>query len=189
MAVVVGSSSSQLQDVTAVVLQVLDRVLELKEHKLDGRVVDPKRAIAMKKEPVKKIFVGGLHPDTPEDKIREYFGTFGEVESIELPMDSKTNKRRGFCFISFKEEETVKKVLEKKYHDVGSSKCEIKVAQPKEAYQQQQQWGGRGSLTGWGRGGGRGTGQSQNWRQGYSNNYWIIPDGTAALRTHAPFVR
>ncbi|GCB70417.1 heterogeneous nuclear ribonucleoprotein D-like isoform X1 [Scyliorhinus torazame] len=149
-----------------------DRVLEQKEHKLDGRVVDPKRAMAMKKEPVKKIFVGGLHPDTPEDKIREYFGTFGEVESIELPMDSKTNKRRGFCFISFKEEEPVKKILEKKYHDVGSSKCEIKVAQPKEVYQQQQQWGGRGSVTGRGRGGGRGTGQSQNWSQGYSNNYW-----------------
>ncbi|XP_069754624.1 heterogeneous nuclear ribonucleoprotein D0-like [Narcine bancroftii] len=149
-----------------------DRVLEQKEHKLDGRVVDPKRAMAMKKEPVKKIFVGGLHPDTPEDKIREYFGSFGEVESIELPMDSKTNKRRGFCFISFKEEEPVKKILEKKYHDIGNSKCEIKVAQPKEVYQQQQQWGGRGSFTGRGRGGGRGTGQSQNWSQGYSNNYW-----------------
>uniref|UniRef100_UPI00398F5F7C heterogeneous nuclear ribonucleoprotein D-like n=1 Tax=Pristiophorus japonicus TaxID=55135 RepID=UPI00398F5F7C len=149
-----------------------DRVLDQKEHKLDGRVVDPKRAMAMKKEPVKKIFVGGLHPDTPEDKIREYFGAFGEVESIELPMDSKTNKRRGFCFISFKEEEPVKKILEKKYHDVGSSKCEIKVAQPKEVYQQQQQWGGRGSFTGRGRGGGRGGGQSQNWSQGYSNNYW-----------------
>lgn len=31
------------------------------------------------KEPVKKIFVGGLSPDTPEEKIREYFGGFGEV--------------------------------------------------------------------------------------------------------------
>ncbi|XP_055499125.1 heterogeneous nuclear ribonucleoprotein D-like isoform X1 [Leucoraja erinacea] len=156
-----------------------DRVLDQKEHKLDGRVVDPKRAMAMKKEPVRKIFVGGLHPDTPEDKIREYFGSFGEVESIELPMDSKTNKRRGFCFISFKEEEPVKKILEKKYHDIGNSKCEIKVAQPKEVYQQQQQWGGRGSLTGRGRGGGRGTGQSQNWSQGYSNNYWSPSYGSS----------
>ncbi|XP_067852379.1 heterogeneous nuclear ribonucleoprotein A/B-like isoform X2 [Heptranchias perlo] len=150
-----------------------DRVLEQKEHKLDGRVVDPKRAMAMKKEPVKKIFVGGLHPDTPEDKIREYFGAFGEVESIELPMDSKTNKRRGFCFISFKEEEPVKKILEKKYHDVGSSKCEIKVAQPKEVYQQQQQWGGRGSFTGRGRGGGRGGDQS-------NGNYGKAPRRGAA---------
>lgn len=50
------------------------------EHKLNGKVIDPKRAKAMKtKEPVKKIFVGGLSPDTPEEKIREYFGGFGEV--------------------------------------------------------------------------------------------------------------
>uniref|UniRef100_UPI00398EAECC heterogeneous nuclear ribonucleoprotein D0 isoform X2 n=1 Tax=Pristiophorus japonicus TaxID=55135 RepID=UPI00398EAECC len=154
----------------------VDKVMEQKEHKLNGKVIDPKKAKAMKKEPVKKIFVGGLSPDTAEEKIREYFGAFGEVESIELPMDNKTNKRRGFCFITFKEEEPVKKILEKKFHNVGLSKCEIKVAMSKEVYQQQQQWGvGRGTFAGRGRGrGGGGTGAgapSQNWNQGY-NNYW-----------------
>lgn len=34
------------------------------------------------KEPVKKIFVGGLSPDTPEEKVREYFGAFGEVARL-----------------------------------------------------------------------------------------------------------
>ncbi|KFO37892.1 Heterogeneous nuclear ribonucleoprotein D0 [Fukomys damarensis] len=148
----------------------VDKVMDQKEHKLNGKVIDPKRAKAMKtKEPVKKIFVGGLSPDTPEEKIREYFGGFGEVESIELPMDNKTNKRRGFCFITFKEEEPVKKIMEKKYHNVGLSKCEIKVAMSKEQYQQQQQWGSRGGFSGRARG--RGGGPSQNWNQGYSN-YW-----------------
>uniref|UniRef100_A0A8B9PLC1 Heterogeneous nuclear ribonucleoprotein D n=1 Tax=Apteryx owenii TaxID=8824 RepID=A0A8B9PLC1_APTOW len=105
----------------------VDKVMDQKEHKLNGKVIDPKRAKAMKtKEPVKKIFVGGLSPDTPEEKIREYFGGFGEVESIELPMDNKTNKRRGFCFITFKEEEPVKKIMEKKYHNVGLSKAPVK---------------------------------------------------------------
>ncbi|KAK2506490.1 hypothetical protein MC885_011731, partial [Smutsia gigantea] len=80
------------------------------------------------------------------------------VESIELPMDNKTNKRRGFCFITFKEEEPVKKIMEKKYHNVGLSKCEIKVAMSKEQYQQQQQWGSRGGFAGRARGrGGAGT--------------------------------
>ncbi|KFV13604.1 Heterogeneous nuclear ribonucleoprotein D0, partial [Tauraco erythrolophus] len=123
----------------------VDKVMDQKEHKLNGKVIDPKRAKAMKtKEPVKKIFVGGLSPDTPEEKIREYFGGFGEVESIELPMDNKTNKRRGFCFITFKEEEPVKKIMEKKYHNVGLSKVVLAhcIAGP-----------------------------SQNWNQGYSN-YW-----------------
>lgn len=54
-------------------------MLEQKEHRLDGRQIDPKRAMAIKKEPAKKIFVGGLNPETTEEKIREYFGAFGEV--------------------------------------------------------------------------------------------------------------
>lgn len=59
------------------------KVASQKEHKLNGKVIDPKKAKAMKgKEPVKKIFVGGLSPDTPEEKVREYFGAFGEVVSF-----------------------------------------------------------------------------------------------------------
>ncbi|CAM2118113.1 unnamed protein product [Caretta caretta] len=155
----------------------VDKVLEQKEHRLDGRLIDPKKAMAMKKDPVKKIFVGGLNPEATEEKIREYFGEFGEIEAIELPMDPKTNKRRGFVFITFKEEDPVKKILEKKFHNVSGSKCEIKVAQPKEVYQQQQfsSGGGRGSYGGRGRGGRGGQG-SANYgksprRGGHQNNY------------------
>ncbi|XP_010895340.1 heterogeneous nuclear ribonucleoprotein A/B-like isoform X1 [Esox lucius] len=157
----------------------VDKVLEQKEHRLDGRQIDPKKAMAMKKEPAKKIFVGGLNPEATEETIREYFGTFGEIESIELPVDPKFKKRRGFIFITFKDESTVKKCLEKKFHNVCGTKvtngkeglCEIKIAQPKEVYQQQQFGGRGGSGYGSGRGGrGRG-GQNQYGNQGYSN-YW-----------------
>ncbi|XP_067348170.1 heterogeneous nuclear ribonucleoprotein A/B-like isoform X3 [Channa argus] len=96
----------------------VDKVLEQKEHRLDGRQIDPKRAMAMKKEPVKKIFVGGLNPEATEDTIREYFGAFGEIETIELPIDPKSKKRRGFIFITYKDEASVKKCLEKKYHTI-----------------------------------------------------------------------
>ncbi|XP_076402817.1 heterogeneous nuclear ribonucleoprotein D-like isoform X2 [Peromyscus maniculatus bairdii] len=159
----------------------VDKVLELKEHKLDGKLIDPKRAKALKgKEPPKKVFVGGLSPDTSEEQIKEYFGAFGEIENIELPMDTKTNERRGFCFITYTDEEPVKKLLESRYHQIGSGKCEIKVAQPKEVYrqQQQQQKGGRGGAAG-GRGGARGRGRGQQSTYGkasrgggnHQNNY------------------
>lgn len=69
------------------------------------------------------------------------------MESIELPMENKTNKRRGFCFITFKDDEPVKKIMEKKYHNIGLSKCEVKAAMSKEQYQQQQYWGGRGGYS------------------------------------------
>ncbi|XP_061541552.1 heterogeneous nuclear ribonucleoprotein A/Ba [Phycodurus eques] len=145
----------------------VDKVLEQKEHRLDGRQIDPKKAMAMKKDPVKKIFVGGLNPDTAKEVIEDYFKTFGEIETIELPQDPKTEKRRGFVFITYQDEGHVKKVMERKYHTVGGSKCEIKIAQPKEVYQQQQ-YGARGY--GGARGRGRG-GQGPNWNQG-GYNYW-----------------
>ncbi|KAJ1218729.1 hypothetical protein NDU88_006306 [Pleurodeles waltl] len=152
----------------------VDKVLELKEHKLDGKLIDPKRAKALQgKEPPKKVFVGGLSTDTSEEQIREYFGAFGEIENIELPMDTKTNERRGFCFITYADEAPVKKLLESRYHQIGSGKCEIKVAQPKEVYKQQQQQqkgGGRVALAGRG-GRSRGRGQSQSWTPGYNNYY------------------
>ncbi|XP_012886411.1 PREDICTED: heterogeneous nuclear ribonucleoprotein A/B isoform X2 [Dipodomys ordii] len=154
----------------------VEKVLDQKEHRLDGRVIDPKKAMAMKKDPVKKIFVGGLNPEATEEKIREYFGEFGKIEAVELPMDPKLNKRRGFVFITFKEEDPVKKVLEKKFHTISGSKCEIKVAQPKEVYQQQQYGsGGRGNRNrgNRGSGGGQGStnyGKSQR-RGGHQNNY------------------
>uniref|UniRef100_A0A8C6S9X2 Heterogeneous nuclear ribonucleoprotein A/Ba n=1 Tax=Neogobius melanostomus TaxID=47308 RepID=A0A8C6S9X2_9GOBI len=144
----------------------VEKVLEVKEHKLDGRQIDPKRAIAIKKEGIKKIFVGGLKPETTEDAIREYFDAFGELETIELPLDPKTKKRRGFIFVTFKEEAAVKKCLEKKFHTIEGCRCELKRAQPKEQYQQQQH-GGRG---GYGRGG-QGYGGGYGYGSGYGGGY------------------
>ncbi|KAE8285432.1 Heterogeneous nuclear ribonucleoprotein D0 [Larimichthys crocea] len=147
-------------------------VASQKEHKLNGKVIDPKKAKAMKsKEPVKKI-LWAASLQTPRRKSESTLvpsERYENVESIELPMENKTNKRRGFCFITFKEEEPVKSIMEKKYHNIGLSKCEIKVAMSKEQYQQQQYWGGRGGYSSRSRG--RGGGPNQNWNQGYGN-YW-----------------
>ncbi|XP_028829998.1 heterogeneous nuclear ribonucleoprotein D-like isoform X2 [Denticeps clupeoides] len=149
----------------------VERVLELKEHKLDGKLIDPKRAKAVKgKEPPKKVFVGGLSPDTTEEQIREYFATYGEIESIELPIDSKTNERRGFCFVTFVDENPVQKLLENRYHTVGSGKCEIKVAQPKEVYRKQQNRSERGY-------GGRGDGYNQGYNNYYGQSYGSYGNG------------
>lgn len=46
--------------------------------------------MAMKKEPVKKIFVGGLNPEATEETIREYFGAFGEVRFFSKLLLKKT---------------------------------------------------------------------------------------------------
>uniref|UniRef100_M3YID9 RRM domain-containing protein n=1 Tax=Mustela putorius furo TaxID=9669 RepID=M3YID9_MUSPF len=142
----------------------VNNVLELKEHKLDGKLIDPKGAQTFKGKEPKKIIVGGLSPNPSEEQIKEYFGAFGEAENIELPMDTKTNERRGFCFITYTDEEPVKKWLESRYHQIRSGKCEIKVAQSKEQ-QRKGATGGRGDPRG------RGGRQGRNSNQGFSNDY------------------
>ena len=53
-------------------------------------------------------------------------------------MDTKTNERRGFCFITYTDEEPVKKLLESTYHQIGSVTRKLKKkAQPKEMYKHQ----------------------------------------------------
>ena len=64
-------------------LCLLLQVIGEGEHTLHGRTIDPKRAKARGgREPIKKVFVGGLDPDVPESDIREYFGSFGKVHSF-----------------------------------------------------------------------------------------------------------
>jgi len=67
--------------------------LTLKEKKIEAK----KAAI----KEIKKIFVGGLNPKCPEEDIRAHFEQYGEVESIELPMDKEKGTRRGFVFVTF----------------------------------------------------------------------------------------
>jgi len=49
-------------------------------HILNDRKIDPKKALARGgRDPIKKVFVGGLPPEFPLEDIKEYFGKFGNV--------------------------------------------------------------------------------------------------------------
>lgn len=87
--------------------------------------------MAVKKDPGKKMSVGGLHPEVTKDTIREYSGELGESEAIELVIDAKRNKRRGFVLITFKEQEPVEKVLEEKVSTISGDEREVKVGSPR----------------------------------------------------------
>ncbi|KAK2560273.1 Heterogeneous nuclear ribonucleoproteins A1-like protein [Acropora cervicornis] len=69
-----------------------------KQHLIDGKAVDPKPAAPINKPPhlrVKKIFVGGLKPDTTSDhQIREYFKQYAPVKDIEYVTEHLSKKKR-----------------------------------------------------------------------------------------------
>ncbi|XP_047391224.1 heterogeneous nuclear ribonucleoprotein D-like [Sciurus carolinensis] len=137
----------------------VEKVLQVKEHQLDGKKIELKRAKALESQPPpRKVFVGGLNPRMPEGKIREYFGTFGEIVNIELPVCPRKNERRAFGFITYTDEIPVRRLLETRFHFIGSCRCEVKTALPKEHPRPQRKVGrdtpGAGSGNRWRRGGG-----------------------------------
>lgn len=62
---------------------------------------------------MKKIFVGGIKEDTEEYHIRDYFERYGKIESIDIMEERSTGKKRGFCFVTFDDHDTVDKIVGK----------------------------------------------------------------------------
>ena len=62
---------------------------------------------------MKKVFVGGISPDTTEEHMQEYFSRYGSVESIQVITDRETGKPRGFGFVTYYDYDPVDKICGK----------------------------------------------------------------------------
>lgn len=133
-------------------------------HVLNGRTISPQRVRSKNGgEPTKKVFVGGVDPETPEAEIMDHFSKFGEVEDIHLPFDKMKGQRRGFCFVTFKSEAIVDQVVAQSRQMIGGKEVDVKKATPKERD------GGGGGGGGWSRGGGGGWSGGGGYDRGYGD--------------------
>lgn len=72
----------------------VEKILQVKEHQLGGKKIEFKRVRAIQSPSFpKKIFVGELNRHMPEEKVRDYFSVFGEIEKIEHPLYLRTKER------------------------------------------------------------------------------------------------
>ncbi|RLW01075.1 hypothetical protein DV515_00008289, partial [Chloebia gouldiae] len=118
--------------VTYSCVEEVDAAMSARPHKVDGRVVEPKRAVSREDSvkpgahlTVKKIFVGGIKEDTEEYNLREYFEKYGKIETIEVMEDRQSGKKRGFAFVTFDDHDTVDKIVVQKYHTINGHNCEV----------------------------------------------------------------
>ena len=70
-----------------------------------------KKAIPKEEQKTKKVFVGGLDPDTTEEDIKDAFVGFGLV-GVKIMTEKLTEKPRGFAFAFFDEYESADRVVE-----------------------------------------------------------------------------
>ncbi|XP_017483861.1 PREDICTED: RNA-binding protein squid isoform X3 [Rhagoletis zephyria] len=76
----------------------------------------------------RKLFVGGLSWETSEKELREHFGKYGEIESINVKTDPQTGRSRGFAFIVFTSTEAIDKVHAAGEHVINNKKVDPKKA-------------------------------------------------------------
>ncbi|KAI1142556.1 RNA-binding domain-containing protein [Hypoxylon sp. FL0543] len=106
-------------------------IVMVKEHFLDGKIIDPKRAIPRdEQEKTSKIFVGGVSQDTTEPEFKDYFAQFGRVVDATLMMDKDTGRPRGFGFVTFESEAGVEACLST-HLEIHGKPIEVKKAQPR----------------------------------------------------------
>lgn len=79
-----------------------------------------------------KVFVGGLPSSITEEELRHYFESYGRVNQIELLRDRETNRLRGFAFISFEDEDSADKCIQRRSHEICRKICEVKRAHNRE---------------------------------------------------------
>ncbi|RVE70556.1 hypothetical protein OJAV_G00065810 [Oryzias javanicus] len=155
-------------------VQEVDAAMSARPHKVDGRVVEPKRAVSREDSnrpgahiTVKKIFVGGIKEDTEESHLRDYFQQFGKIEVIDIMTDRNTGKKRGFAFVTFDDHDSVDRIVIQKYHTINSHNCEVRKALTK----QEMQSAGMGMRGGRSSGGGRPYDYDRGFNQGGRGRY------------------
>ncbi|XP_017563424.1 heterogeneous nuclear ribonucleoprotein A1b [Pygocentrus nattereri] len=156
-------------------VEEVDAAMSARPHKVDGRLVEPKRAVSREDSnkpfahtTVKKIFVGGIKEDTEESHLRDYFDQFGKIEAIEIMVDHKTGNKRGFAFVTFEDHDSVDRIVVQKYHTINGHNCEVRKAVSK---QEMQNFSGNPR-------GGRGGGNFGRYGSGgYNNDFGGSRDG------------
>jgi len=59
-----------------------------------------------------KIYIGNLSFNTTEERLKNIFSDFGEVESVNIIKDKETDKSKGFAFVEIEKTENALKAIE-----------------------------------------------------------------------------
>ncbi|XP_044143527.1 heterogeneous nuclear ribonucleoprotein A1 [Bufo gargarizans] len=120
-------------------VEEVDAAMGARPHRVDGRVVEPKRAVSREASQrpgahltVQKIFVGGIREDIEEHHLRDYFEKYGKIEVVEVMTDRANGKKRGFAFVTFDDHDSVDRIVLQKYHSINNYNCEVRKALSKQ---------------------------------------------------------
>ncbi|KAF2361727.1 RNA recognition motif domain [Trinorchestia longiramus] len=118
----------------------VDAVQRARPHKVDGRLVETKRAMPRMETSSftpqnpfsdsanNRIFIGGLPQDAKEVDLQQYFENFGRTTGVSIMYDKTSGRHRGFAFIDFNDYDAVDKVLLIRHHAIKGRSIDVKKA-------------------------------------------------------------
>lgn len=81
---------------------------------------------------MKNIYVGNLSFDATEDDVRDAFGQYGEVSTVNIIMDRETGRPRGFAFVEMSNDEEAKTAIEQlNLKQIAGRAVNVNEARPK----------------------------------------------------------
>ncbi|CAL4064474.1 unnamed protein product [Meganyctiphanes norvegica] len=83
-------------------------------------------------EQYRKLFVGNINYSTSEERLKEYFGKFGDVINAFIMTDHKTKEPRGFGYITFTKSSCVDEVQKTRPHSLDDRVLTTGRANPKD---------------------------------------------------------
>ena len=76
-----------------------------------------------------KIYVGNLPFTADEDSVRTLFSQHGTVESVALPVDRETGRKRGFGFVEMPQEDAARAIQALNGANMGGRPLRVNEAQ------------------------------------------------------------
>ncbi|KAL4063960.1 hypothetical protein V8B97DRAFT_1430915 [Scleroderma yunnanense] len=118
--------------------------VQAREHILDGKTIDPKRAIP-REEHLRntRYFVGGLSHATTAESMREFFSAYGKVVDATVMLDRETGRSKGFGFVTFEDSSNQERFVGKLGLVLDDKEIEVKTAQPRSQRDQVRSVGNR----------------------------------------------
>ncbi|XP_042000556.1 UBP1-associated protein 2C-like [Salvia splendens] len=76
----------------------------------------------------RKLYVGGLSPETTSEMLLAFFSRHGEIEEGSVAYEKDTNKSRGFGFVTYKTVEAAKRAIDDPQKLLGGRNITAKLA-------------------------------------------------------------
>lgn len=78
-----------------------------------------------------KVYVGNLPFSVDQEKLKELFSSYGEIEEAIIISDKFSGRSKGFGFVTFKDDESAKKAIsEMNEKEVDGRNLKVNEAKP-----------------------------------------------------------